>query len=47
MKIFRIEFSFLMQINSPFGLFLVSKDDNAERVLFMYPFNSNILSHSI
>lgn len=31
-----------MQVDSPLGLFLVSKDDSAERVLFMYPFGSDV-----
>lgn len=29
-----------MDMNIPLGIILVSKDDTAERVLFMYPFES-------
>lgn len=29
-------------VNSPLGVILVSKDDSAERVLFMYPFEPEV-----
>lgn len=31
-----------MPLNTPLGIILVSKDDTAERVLFMYPFAPEI-----
>lgn len=31
-----------MRVDSPLGIILVSKDDTAERVLFMYPFGPGL-----